>query len=59
MSADRYEDLGPLMRARLDRAEMDMAKVRDYITIMADTDDGYQHARVLCLLLSLAPPRPR
>jgi hypothetical protein len=57
--ADTYDDLGPDMRARLDKAELDMARVRDYIDIMADSDNGHQHARVLCLLLGLARPRPR
>lgn len=56
---DCYEDLGPIMRARLDKIEVDLARVRDYISIMADTDNGYNHARVLCLLLGLAQPKPR
>lgn len=56
---DCYANLGPLMQARLDKAELDMARVRDYITIMADDPSGYQHARILCLLLGLAQPRPR
>jgi hypothetical protein len=55
---DAYEELGPTLKARLDRAEMDMARVRDWIALMGDR--GPQHlliARELCLLLGLAQPR--
>jgi hypothetical protein len=57
--SDAYEDLGPIMRARLDSAELNMARVRDWIALMADF--GPQHnliAREMCLLLGLAAPRP-
>jgi hypothetical protein len=59
MMTDAYEDLGPILKARLDSAEMNMARVRDWIAILADR--GPQHnliARELCLLLGLAAPRP-
>lgn len=56
---DAYEDLGPILKARLDSAEMGMLKVREWIALMAER--GPQHhliARELCLLLDLAAPRP-
>jgi hypothetical protein len=56
MMPDDYESLGPQIRGRLDKAETDLVKVREYISIMAESDTGYPHARVLCLLLGLARP---
>jgi hypothetical protein len=56
---DDYEDLGPILKARLDSAEISMARVRDWISLMAER--GPQHnliARELCLLLNLAAPKP-
>ena len=56
--ADTYEDLGPIMKGRLDSAEMDMARVRDWIALMADRGrEHYLLARELCLILGLAAPR--
>jgi truncated hemoglobin YjbI len=55
---DDYEHLGPNMRARLDAAELQQAKVRDWIALMAERGDGhYLIARELCLLLGYAQPR--
>ena len=56
--ADTYEDLGPNMKARLDRAELDQARVRDWIGLLAERGkEHYLLARELCLLLGLAAPR--
>ena len=56
---DTYEGLGPQMRARLDRAELDLAKVRDWISLAARTHPQTNLAAAyLCLALGWAPPRP-
>ena len=55
---DAYETMGPQMRARLDRAELDQARVRDYIGILADRNRAANGvARELCALLGLGAPR--
>jgi hypothetical protein len=57
---DAYENLGPILKARLDSAELNMARVRDWIALMADRGPNHHLiARELCLLLGLAEPQPR
>jgi len=55
---DTYEALGPNMRARLDKAELDMAKLRDYLGIVAERDrSANQFAREICVVLGVGPYR--
>ena len=59
MLTDEYANLSPEMRARLDSAEMTVARLRDWIGLIADR--GPQHhliARELCLLMGWAAPKP-
>jgi hypothetical protein len=56
---DDYEHLGPNMRARLNEAEIAIARVRDWVQLAAETSrTANLSAAYLCLTLGWARPRP-
>jgi hypothetical protein len=56
---DTYEALGPGMRARLDEAELALARVRDWVSLASVTSrEANLSAAYLCLMLGWARPKP-
>lgn len=56
---DSYEGLGPNMRARLDRAEMEAIKLNNWVSLLSERSrEDNLRAREICLLLSWAMPKP-
>jgi hypothetical protein len=54
-----YAGLSDSTRTRIDNAELVVARVRDWVTLMADRGpENHLIARELCLLLGWAAPKP-
>lgn len=55
---DNYMNLGPAMKHRLDQAETEIAKVRDWLSLISErSKEDHFRARELCLVLGWPAPQ--